>query len=151
MDPSETPRGVDSPHPQANSPEARLAASRAALRRRLGAGYRHPSHGAGGTADEPSIANGLMEDVVKPATRELVRRHPYAMLAGAACAGAMVVWWRPWRGLAGSLVAGVLVRHLGAASVALGRRGLGRLLHHDLEGGPQAAAPAQPSSSQHPA
>lgn len=55
------------------------------------------------------------EHTAHDAIAPLVRRHPVAVLGSAAAAGALLVWWRPWRWLPGpAKLAGM------ASNIALG-------------------------------
>ncbi len=143
------------PSSHAMPPERRLAASRARLRARLTenggrdgrlAGARDNARdkardNAKDTAMDAASGFGasLLGEIATPVARDLVRRHPYAMLAGAALSGALLVWWKPWR-LAGSLLIGSLARNAGAASLDFALRSAGRLLEEEP---PPAAAEAE--------
>lgn len=61
---------------------------------------RHPLHPVAG------IAEGAVREHVVP----IVRRHPLAVVAGSFAVGALLVWFRPWRWMAGT------ARSLGSAS-----------------------------------
>ncbi|MBI3431051.1 MAG: hypothetical protein HY018_02415 [Hydrogenophilales bacterium] len=83
--------------------EARLARNREALRRRL----------AQTQADQRSGMPGALNELASasvPIVRQAVRQHPYASLTGAALAGALLVRWKPWRRLGGSVLIGWLAR-----------------------------------------
>lgn len=55
------------------------------------------------------------EEAAHEAIAPLVRRHPVAVLGAAAAAGALLVWYRPWRLLPGPAKLGSI-----ASSIALG-------------------------------
>jgi hypothetical protein len=61
---------------------------------------RHPLHPVAG------MAQGAVRDHLVP----VVRRHPIAVVAGSFAVGALLVWFKPWRFLAGT------ARSLGSAS-----------------------------------
>lgn len=65
--------------------------------------------------------------VAAPLARQMVREHPYASLAGAALAGALLIRGKPWRALGGSVLAGVLARQALALSLSSGGQLLRRL------------------------
>jgi len=99
------PTGIesDSFDPEAAIPinaEARLEVNRAILRQRL---YRPE-------AKPNNRMLGEMGGIAAPFARQWVRQHPYVSLGGAALAGALLVRWKPWRGLTGSLLAGLVMR-----------------------------------------
>jgi ElaB/YqjD/DUF883 family membrane-anchored ribosome-binding protein len=97
--------------------ESRLETSRAILRQRL-------------AQEKEKNAFGPLGDAVRvaaPLARKLVREHPYASLAGAALAGALLIRGKPWRALGGSVLAGVLARQALALSLSSGGQLLGRL------------------------
>lgn len=83
--------------------EIRLALNREALRRRL----------AQAQADQRSSVSGTLNELASaslPMVRQTVRQHPYASLAGAALVGVLLVRWKPWRRLGGSVLIGWLAR-----------------------------------------
>lgn len=98
--------------------EARLEMNREILRQRLA------------QEKEKNSALGPLGEAARmaaPLARHLVRKHPYASLAGAALAGAWVIRGKPWRALGGSVLAGVLARQALALSLSSGGHLLGRL------------------------
>lgn len=117
------PTGIESDRfdPEAAIPlnaEARLEINRAILRQRL---YRPE-------AKSSDSMLGEMGGIAAPLARQWVRQHPYASLGGAALAGALLVRWKPWRGLTGSLLAGLIMRKGFASSLHSGGRALNWLL-----------------------
>lgn len=95
----------------------------------------HVAEGGGG---EPTSVGGIVREVIgewwaehplhasatlafkasRTAIVPLVRRHPAAVLSGAAVVGAMIVWARPWRWLLRpALVAGI-ASQLAARAIA---------------------------------
>jgi hypothetical protein len=118
-----TPMGIESDRfdPEAAVPlnaEARLEINRAKLRQRLSRPEARPR---GSVLDE-------MGGIAAPLARQWVRQHPYASLGGAALAGALLVRWKPWRGLTGSLLAGLIMRKAFASSLHSGGHALNWLL-----------------------
>lgn len=109
MQPMPTPSDDAPGGTDVQSAEARLAATRNRLRTSI---RPRPSAQRSGAQD----AIDLFQQVVQPATREIVRRHPVRSLAGAALAGALLVRARPLGGLLGSVISAVLVRQLAEAS-----------------------------------
>jgi len=96
------------------------------------------THEAGSADGEPNSVGGIVREVIgewwaehplhasatlafkasRTAIVPLVRRHPAAVLGGAAVAGAVIVWARPWRWLLRpALVAGV-ASQLAARAIA---------------------------------
>lgn len=118
------PTGIESDRfdPEAPTPlsaEARLEMNRAILRQRL---YRPEARSSDNMLGE-------MIGIAAPLVRQWVRRHPYASLGSAALAGAlMVVRWKPWRGLTGSLLAGLIRRKAFNYSLHSGGHAVNRLL-----------------------
>lgn len=110
------PRGAGTAAPA--DVEARLEMNREILRQRL-AREEEKNHAFGPLGDAARMA--------APLTRQLVREHPYASLAGAALAGAWLIRGKPWRALGGSVLTGVLARQALALSLASGGQLLGRL------------------------
>ena len=92
--------------------ETRLALNREALRRRL----------AQAQADQRSSVSGTLNELASaslPIVRQTVRQHPNASLYGAALAGVLLVRWKPWRRLGGSVLIGWLTRQALARGHAL--------------------------------
>ena len=83
--------------------ETRLALNREVLRRRLAQAQADRRSGVPGALNE-------LASVSLPIARQTVRQHPYASLAGAALAGVLLVRWKPWRRLGGSVLIGWLTR-----------------------------------------
>jgi hypothetical protein len=81
--------------------ERRVEASRRILRDRLHPADDNPdaSHSA-----QSGTWSALFGDVMMPEITQFARRHPVAVLAGSALAGALLVWARPWRGIIGSVL-----------------------------------------------
>lgn len=80
------PRGPAKAEPPAD-PQARLEQNRARMRQRL-------------APKQAGLAGAAHKAV--PQARDVIRRHPYASLAAAAVAGALVARRMPWRRLRGS-------------------------------------------------
>ena len=99
--------------------EARLEINRAILRQRL---YRP------GAKSSHSML-GEMGSIAAPLARQWVRQYPYSSLGGAALAGALMVRWKPWRGLTGSLLAGLVMRKVLNSSLDSGGHALNWLLN----------------------
>jgi hypothetical protein len=78
--------------------ERRVEASRRVLREQL--------HPADSSADKPAGGgwSGLISNTLMPEINQFAERHPVALLAGSALAGALLVWARPWRGAIGTLL-----------------------------------------------
>lgn len=91
--------------------ETRLKLNRDALRRRLAQMRAESASGQPGALTE--FANASL-----PLARQTVRQHPYASMIGAALAGMILMRWKPWRGLGGSFLMGVLTRQALAASAS---------------------------------
>lgn len=83
--------------------ETRLARNREVLRRRLAQAQADQRSGVSGALDELAGAS-------LPFARQAVRRHPYTSLTAAALAGVLLVRWKPWRQLGGSVLIGWLAR-----------------------------------------
>jgi len=101
----------------ASDAERRLRASRARLCERLNPAARR----ADSVRPEPSgemDMHEVFEQLLKPATAEIVRRYPARSLATAAAAGALLVRLRPWQGLIGSMLVSVLVNKGGKRAAA---------------------------------
>ena len=103
------------------TPEARLEASRELLRSRMVKRRAAPA----GTAEN---ASGALFGAFGPVLADLVRRHPYAMLSGAAVTGALLVQSRSLRVL-GSAFFTPMAQKAVATSVAAVMRGAGRPLY----------------------
>jgi ElaB/YqjD/DUF883 family membrane-anchored ribosome-binding protein len=82
-------------------PQARLELNRSRMRERL-------------APKQEGIAAAAHKAV--PQARGVIRRHPYASLAAAAVAGALVAQRKPWRALRGSPVLGSVARRALALS-----------------------------------
>ncbi|NDP47015.1 MAG: hypothetical protein GZ085_01235 [Sulfuriferula multivorans] len=95
--------------------ETQLEISRAALRQRL-------ERKEADRASAPLGNMGGMVRIATPVARQWVRRHPYASLSAAALTGAALARWKPWRGLGGSLLAGLLARQALTLSLSSGGR-----------------------------
>jgi len=130
MDPHLPPDVVDamSIRPE---PEERLEHTRAMIRARLAPG----PHNNKSTSSEGMSPKVVMQEVVEPMARQLMQDHPYRMLGGAAAAGALLVWWKPWR-MTGPLIAGLLAKNVGAASVAWAVSSLSRFLDQTQQPSP---------------
>ena len=101
--------------------EVRLENSREALRQRLNQQQ----------SDNPSTSHtdlGRIARIAAPLARHWIRQNPYASLSAAALTGMVLMRWKPWRGLGGSLLAGLLTRQALAASRPLGKRAFTWLL-----------------------
>lgn len=96
----------------ASDAELRLRASRARLRERLNPAGLSAEPDRSAPAVERDM-HEVFEQLVKPATAELVRRYPARSLATAAAAGALLVRLRPWQGFIGSMLVSVLVNRGG--------------------------------------
>ena len=71
----------------------RLALSRQRLRQVLREGAAMPDHG-----NNPLIVAGTFaKEAVETAVQPLAQRNPLGLVAGAALAGAVLAWSRPWR------------------------------------------------------
>ena len=131
------------------SAENRLQASREALRQRLQTSEnqneddRSQQDPGLGTHPENPINSwsSLLISLVSPSAKKVATRHPYALIAGSAIAGAYLAWARPWRGVLGSVLVGALARSLISASVTAGSRSGSRILRHYLNRTPQKKYP----------
>jgi len=120
---------------ESTNAEARLEASRSTLYRRL----------KQGNSDQPSETSGGLGDMAKiasPLARMWIRQHPYASLSTAAFAGMMLVRLKPWRGLGGSLFAGLLARQVLTLLQPSGRRAFNWLLDSVINKSNIATQPA---------
>lgn len=83
----------------------------------------------------------------RPPAPPITQRQPWAVLAGAAAAGALLVWWRPWRhrALRRALYAGMLPRLYTVLLSRLSAGGVAHLLERLLR--PTASAPASRASA----
>jgi hypothetical protein len=101
---------------------------------------RHPLHPVASFA----------EDAVREHVAPVVRRHPLAVVAGAVAVGALVVWFRPWRWLAGTARAAGSASHwavqllgsLPIASLLAALTAVAKKRHDDNEDAEQATAQA---------
>jgi len=84
-------------------PEDRLALNRAILRQRLAGIQTHRAPGALGALDQ-------LAQAALPLARRLVSENPYASLGGGLLAGMILMYWKPWRSLSGSVLVGLLAR-----------------------------------------
>ena len=102
------------PPPSPANAEARLEQNRARMRARLAP----KQEGIAGAANR-----------ALPQAREVVRRHPYASVAAAAVAGALLARRTSWRSLRGSPLVGTIARQALALSGVAGVAGAGGLLN----------------------
>jgi ElaB/YqjD/DUF883 family membrane-anchored ribosome-binding protein len=98
--------------------ELRLRASRARLRQRLNPTEAAPDAEAQSAAEGAMDAHEMFDQVVKPATAEIVRRYPARSLATAAAVGALLVRLRPWQGIVGSILISTLLNKGGKLAAA---------------------------------
>ena len=131
------------------SVENRLHASREALRQRLQTSENQneddrsqQDRGSGAHPENPINSwSSLLISLVSPSAKKVATRHPYALIAGSAFAGAYLAWVRPWRGVLGSVLVGAIARNLISASVTAGSRSGGRIIRHYLNRTPQKKYP----------
>jgi len=95
--------GIQTDHPP--DPEDRLALNRAILRQRLARLRDHHAPGALGVLDQ--LARSAL-----PVARRVVADNPYASLGGGMLAGMILMYWKPWRSLSGSVLVGLLARQV---------------------------------------
>jgi len=93
--------GIQTDHP--TDPEDRLALNRATLRQRLARMQAHRAPGALGALDQ-------FARTALPLARRVVAENPYASLGGGMLAGMILMYWKPWRSLSGSVLIGLLAR-----------------------------------------
>ena len=109
----------------------RLASSRQRLRQVM-----RESIAAPGQETNPlRIAGSLAADAVQSAVQPMARRHPLGLVLGAAVAGGMVAWSRPWRwALTPALIATVLpqlvIKGIGSTQPGSWMRQLAALTRH---------------------
>lgn len=103
------------------APEIRLARNRDILQQRL-AGMRTES--AAGTLG----TFGHLARAALPLARRVVADNPYASLGGGMLAGMILMYWKPWRGVGGSLVVGLLVRQALALLASPGAHALDQMM-----------------------
>ena len=84
-------------------PEDRLALNRAILRQRLARMQANRAPGALGALDQ-------LARTALPLARRVVAENPYASLGGGMLAGMILMYWKPWRSLSGSVLIGLLAR-----------------------------------------
>lgn len=84
-------------------PEDRLALNRAILRQRLARTQAHRAPGALDALDQ-------LARTALPFARRVVTENPYASLGGGMLAGLILMYWKPWRSLSGSVLVGLLAR-----------------------------------------
>jgi hypothetical protein len=93
--------GIQTDHP--TDPEDRLALNRATLRQRLARLQTHRAPGALGALDQ-------LARTALPLARRVVAENPYTSLGGGMLAGMILMYWKPWRSLSGSVLIGLLAR-----------------------------------------
>lgn len=123
----------------AGNAEARLEQSRARLQQRLGRERHEAQSGAPGPI-------GALARSATPAARRWVRAHPSASLFAAALTGVALARLKPWRGVGGSLLAGLLARQALALARSSGGRVFDWLLGFALGTPAQARHPAEDSA-----
>ena len=124
-----SPPRTDEAH-QFETLEARLAASRAAIRSRLEPPSEPDTTGSGRHTEAPgrrpsakSSWSSLFFDLVAPTAKETAGKHPWGLLAGSAAVGAYLAWTRPWRGVGGvvgPMLVGAVLRNVSSGKLSAG-------------------------------
>jgi hypothetical protein len=107
---------IDPRAPESDDASLRLETSRLRLQRRLQAG-RAASNSAAGSGAFKTVLR-VAESAGNESLRPIAQSNPLALVGVAAASGALLMWIKPWRSLAGSALLAGMLPQLGSRLVS---------------------------------